>query len=84
VFHGVLGSIFQVIGVALAAYSFIDVVKRPRGPFDVVGQGSRNVWIFTTIASAYAAWIQGFPSFIGVLACILYLLDLRPKLDSTH
>ena len=79
-----LGNVFQVVGFALAAYSFVDVLKRPGAPFDIVGQGSRNVWIFTTLARGYAAWIQGIPSFIGVLACILYLLDLRPKLDSTR
>ena len=83
-FQGALGSMFQVVGYALAAYSFIDVLKRQSAPFDIVGQGSRNVWIFTALASGYAAWLQGFLSFIGVLACILYLLDLRPKLDSTH
>jgi 4-amino-4-deoxy-L-arabinose transferase-like glycosyltransferase len=80
-FQGALGNIFQVAGYVLAALSFIDVLRRSRAPFDVVGRGSRNVWIITCLGCAYAAYMKGPAGFIAVLACILYLLDLRPKLD---
>jgi hypothetical protein len=83
-FQGALGNIFQIAGYVLAGLSLLDVLRRPRAPFDIVGRGSRNVWIFTTLASAYAAKLQGFAGFIGVFACILYLFDLRPKLDEAH
>jgi hypothetical protein len=72
---------FTVVGMVLAGWSILDVLRRPSAPFDVIGRGSRSVWIFTTFASAYAIWMQSFPSYIGMLACILYLFDLRPKLD---
>jgi ABC-type Fe3+-siderophore transport system permease subunit len=72
---------FIVVGLVLAGWSILDVLRRPSAPFDVIGRGSRSVWIFTTFASAYAIWMHGFASFIGFLACVLYLFDLRPKLD---
>lgn len=80
-FHGTLGNAFQVIGFVLAAISLLDVLRRSKASFDVVGRGSRNVWIFTTGACFYAAVIQGIAGFIGVFTCIMYLLDLRPKLE---
>jgi hypothetical protein len=80
-FQGALGNIFQVAGYVLAALSFIDVLRRARAPFDVVGRGSRNVWLFTCVACAYAANLGGIAGFVGVFTCILYLLDLRTKLD---
>jgi hypothetical protein len=83
-FQGALGNIFQIAGFVLAALSLVDVLRRPSAPFDIVGRGSRNVWIFTTLACAYAAKLEGIAGFIGVFACILYLLDLRPKLDAAH
>lgn len=82
--HGTLGNIFQIAGYILAAISFIDVLRRSSAPFDVVGRGSRNVWLFTTLACAYAAKMEGPAGFIGVFTCILYLLDLRPKLDEAN
>lgn len=80
-FQGTLGNVFQIAGYILAALSFVDVLRRPSAPFDIVGRGSRNVWIFTALACAYAAKLEGIAGFVGVFTCILYLLDLRPKLD---
>ena len=80
-FHGTLGSAFQVIGFVLAAISLLDVLRRGKAPFEIVGRGSRNVWIFTACACIYAAAIQGIAGFVGVFTCIMYLLDLRPKLE---
>ena len=83
-FQGTLGNVFQIAGYILDAISFIDVLRRSSAPFNEVGRGSRNVWLFTTLACAYAAKLEGFAGFIGVFSCILYLLDLRPKLDEVH
>ena len=80
-FQGTLGNAFQVVGFVLAAISLLDVLRRGKAPFDVVGRGSRNVWIFTSCACIYAAAIQGVAGFVGVFTCIMYLLDLRPKLQ---
>jgi hypothetical protein len=81
VIQGTLGNAFQVIGFVLAVLSLFDVLRRRKAPFDVVGRGSRNVWIFTACACIYAAAIQGIAGFVGVFTCIMYLLDLRPKLQ---
>ena len=79
--QGTLGTAFQVVGFVLAVVSLFDVLRRGKAPFDVVGHGSRNVWIFTACACIYAAVIQGIAGFVGVFTCIMYLLDLRPKLQ---
>ena len=83
-FQGALGQIIQIAGYALAALCLLDVLRRPSAPFDVVGRGSRNVWIFTSLACGYAAKMQGFAGFVGVFTCILYLFDLRPQLNEVQ
>jgi Protein of unknown function (DUF2516) len=72
----------EILGYFLVLWSLYDIVRRPAKQFAVVGRGSKNVWIFTAVASAYGLWIQGFAGFVALLACVLYLFDLRPKLSS--
>jgi len=72
----------EVLGFCLVLWSLYDIVRRPAKQFTLVGRGSKNIWIFTAVASAYALSIHGLASFVALLACVLYLFDLRPKLDS--
>jgi hypothetical protein len=72
----------EILGYFLVCWSLYDIVRRPAKQFAVVGQGSKNVWIFTSIAAAYGLWLHGFAGFVATLACVLYLFDLRPKLNS--
>ena len=81
-FQGFIGTAIHALGTGLAIVAFVDVLRRDVKVFTAVGQGSKYVWIASTMLCMYGAGVlQGIAGFISVLACILYFLDLRPKLE---
>jgi hypothetical protein len=76
-------SLFSYLGLALIGlevFALVDALVRPANGFPAVGKLTKPIW--ATIL-AVAVLFTGFLSFLGLLgivATLVYLLDVRPAL----
>lgn len=72
----------NVFFLLVALFCLIDVLRRPTEAFPAVDRQSKVAWIIFTALSAgliFYFGAIGFMGIIGVIACMFYLVDVRPK-----
>ena len=72
------------IALGIKAWALSDVLKAPAGAFPFLNRQSKNIWLAITIGSIlghilFSPW--GFTGVIGLIACGVYLADIRPKIN---
>lgn len=70
-------------GLALKLYAFIDLPKRPAEAFPFLNRLTKQTWYAITIASVVTHWMfgaWGLTGIAGLIACSIYLVDVRPKI----
>ncbi|PJI95086.1 DUF2516 family protein [Luteimicrobium subarcticum] len=68
---------------ALQLYAFVDALRRPAHAFRSERKLSKPIWLAILLAAA-GVGIVGFPGFLSLIvavAAIVYLADVRPRLE---
>lgn len=69
--------------VALAAWALVDALIRPAQSYVAVGKLTKPAWTAITALALVLAYFVATFSFLwlpAVIAAVLYLVDVRPKL----
>jgi hypothetical protein len=75
-----LGGIFLVLHLALlvvAVWAFIDAVTRSDAAFRAADKRTKQFWLIV-LGVAILVTFVGFLAIIGLIAALVYLLDVRP------
>jgi Protein of unknown function (DUF2516) len=81
--HLVLGAytgVFLVLSLAIEAvkiYAAVDAAIRPSAAYVAAGKQTKLVWVLLTVVSC-ALFGLGFLGIAGIIATIVYLVDVRP------
>ena len=72
------------IALGVKAWALSDVLKAPAEAFPFLNRQTKNIWLAITIGSIlghilFSPW--GFTGVIGLIACGVYLADIRPKIN---
>ena len=77
---GPLHGIFLVVSLAtlvVKAWALIDAAVRPPRAFVSEGKQTKPVWLAILVVAVLATYV-GFLSILGLIAALVYLLDVRP------
>jgi hypothetical protein len=70
-------------GLAIKLYAFLDIYRRPAEAFPFLNRLTKNTWYAISIASVATHWFfggWGITGISGLVACSIYLVDVRPKI----
>ncbi|HEX4654377.1 MAG TPA: DUF2516 family protein [Mycobacteriales bacterium] len=76
---------FLVINVVLALiklFALIDAATRPAGAFTYADKKTKQFWLIV-LGLALVSTFVGFFTLIGLVAALVYILDVRPALVRT-
>ena len=79
--------IWQISGLitlGVKVWALTEVLKAPAEAFPFLNRQTKNIWLAITIGSIlghilFDPW--GFTGIIGLIACGVYLADIRPKIN---
>lgn len=75
-----LNGIFLIITLAtlvVKAFALVDCIRQPSHAFVAMGKQTKQIWLAILIGAVVASFI-GVLSVIGLIAALVYLLDVRP------
>ena len=81
---GPLTGIFLVISLVtlvIKVWALIDVAIRPPRAFVSEGKQTKGLWVAILVVAVLATYV-GFLSIIGLIAALVYLLDVRPAVKT--
>ncbi len=74
--HGAFFVLFVAI-LAVKVFALVDALSRPESAFPAVGKQTKTFWTIVLVLAAVSS-LLGFLSLIGLVAAIVYLVDVRP------
>lgn len=80
----ILLALTVIAGVASAVALLHAAIQRPDA-FPAVDRQSKVIWVAILAAATLFIWVFGainFLGLIGVVAMLVYLVDVRPKVDA--
>lgn len=81
---GPLTGIFLLISLVtlvIKVWALIDAAIRPSQAFVSEGKQTKGLWVAILAVAVLATYI-GFLSIIGLIAALIYLLDVRPAVKT--
>ena len=76
--HGAFLVIFLGI-VLIKLFALIDAVSRPAGAFAYADKQTKQIWLAILVGALVSTFLS-FLSLIGLVAALVYLLDVRPAI----
>jgi hypothetical protein len=76
--HGAFLVIFFAI-VLVKLFAFIDAASRPDVAFLSTDKQTKKFWLIVLVLALVSSFL-GFLSIIGLVAALVYLLDVRPAI----
>jgi len=76
--HGAFLVIFLVI-VLVKLYALVDAASRPEAAYVSAGKQTKQFWLVILVVALVATFV-GFLSIVGLVAALVYLLDVRPAI----
>ena len=67
-----------------AAIAFFDATRRPAQAFEIIGRGSRAIWMIGLALGSVIVFFIGMlslPGLVATVATIVYHVDQKPKLN---
>ncbi|GAB3129782.1 hypothetical protein GCM10027289_13040 [Tsukamurella serpentis] len=83
-FYAYLAITLLIVGAA--AFALVHALRAPAQAFTAAGKWQKNYWAITLIGCALLALagLGGMGLVIGAVGVLVYLLDVRPKLDEVR
>jgi uncharacterized membrane protein len=78
--HGAFLAIFLVI-VLIKLYALIDAVTKPAGVFVYANKQTKQIWLAILVGALLSTFLSFF-TLIGLVAALVYLLDVRPAITN--
>lgn len=83
-FVALIWEVSGFITLGIKVWALADVIKAPAEVFPFLNRQTKNIWLAITIGSVlghilFHPW--GFTWIIGLVACGVYLADIRPKIN---
>lgn len=76
--HGAFLVIFLAI-VLVKIFALVDALSRPAGAFTYAGKQTKQFWLVVLVLAVLSTFV-GFFTLIGLVAALVYLLDVRPAI----
>lgn len=76
--HGAFLVIFLAI-VLIKLFALIDAASRPAGSFAYAEKQTKQIWL-AILVGALLTTFMNFLTLIGLVAALVYLLDVRPAI----
>ena len=76
-----LYGVFFVISLAMLAvkiWALVDACTRPEHAFPATGKQTKQFWVIVLVLALVVSFV-GFLSLVGLVAAIVYLVDVRPR-----
>ena len=72
------------VSLGIKAWSLYELLKAPAEAFPFLNRQTKNIWLAIILGSIlghilFGPW--GFTGVIGLIACGVYLADIRPKIN---
>ena len=77
--HGAFLVIFFAI-VLVKVFALIDVIARPEQAFPAHGKQTKQFWLIVLVLAVLSTFV-GFLSLVGLVAALVYILDVRPAVS---
>ena len=74
--HGAFLVIFFAI-VLVKVFALLDAITRPQQAFPAHDKQTKQFWLIVLVLAALSTFL-GFLSLVGLVAALVYLLDVRP------
>jgi len=72
--------IIHLAVLAVVAWAFVDALIRPQRAFPAAGKQTKQMWLWITGGAFVVAFIGiGFLGLVALVAAIVYLVDVRPR-----
>jgi len=93
---GIIGSLQWIVYLALTLvvfgtqlFALVDAIRRPAGAFTAEGKLTKPIWLVILAVAAALGFLSlpiggpnlGFLGLVAVVAAIVYLVDVRPRLQ---
>ena len=79
--HGAFLAIFFAI-LLIKVFALIDVLGRAEAGFVSTGKQTKQFWVVVLVLALLSTFV-GFLSIVGLVAALVYILDVRPALTGT-
>jgi hypothetical protein len=76
-------SLLSYLGIALVGlevFALVDALVRPGAGFPAVGKLTKPIWVAILAVAVVFSGFVSFAGLLGVVAVLVYLLDVRPAL----
>lgn len=72
------------VSLGIKAWALYELLKAPAEAFPFLNRQTKNIWLAIILGSIlghilFGPW--GFTGVIGLIACGVYLADIRPKIN---
>jgi len=76
--HGAFLVIFLAI-ILIKLFALIDAASKPAGSFVYANKQTKQIWLLILVGALLTTFMS-FLSLIGLVAALVYLLDVRPAI----
>ena len=78
--HGIF-LVISLVTLVIKVWALIDAAIRPSRAFVSEGKQTKGLWVAILVVAVLATYV-GFLSIIGLIAALIYLLDVRPAVKT--
>jgi uncharacterized membrane protein YwzB len=78
--HGIF-LVISLVTLVIKVWALIDAAVRPPGAFVSEGKQTKGLCVAILVVAVLATYV-GFLSIIGLVAALVYLLDVRPAVKA--
>jgi hypothetical protein len=78
--HGIF-LVISLVTLVIKAWALVDAAIRPSRAFVAENKQTKGLWIGILVVAILATYV-GFLSILGLIAALVYLLDVRPAVQA--
>ncbi len=83
--QGTILTVVWLVALAVKAYAFVDCLRRPAPAFPAVSRQTKPLWLIMTGLATLLGLLPNMTldliGIAGIVVALVYLLDVRPRLQ---